>query len=46
MASPKGETSNNWVEPLWKEGAGELLESLEEWGDYLKRYTPPSRDAG
>jgi hypothetical protein len=36
VASPRGETSNYWVEPLAEEGTGQLLESLEEWGAHLE----------
>jgi hypothetical protein len=40
MASPGGESSNRWGEPLSEEGAVELLESLEKWSDYLKHNAP------
>jgi len=46
MASPRGESSNYEVEPLSEESMGQLVDSLEQWTDYLKRYTPSCRDTG
>jgi hypothetical protein len=46
MASRRGQSSNRRAGIFPEEGARELLESLEQWSDYLELYRPSYRDTG